>query len=308
MSEPNRRPTGGASSTESVGEIASRGSVKTKAQEVTDYLRGEVVYPKFAEACRGVIDPDKLINIVGSLLNSDRGASLRGCETQSFYTALIDALTVGVVPVMGRAYLVPRGTKCTYMLGYQGMIDLAVRAGLLVRAETVMEDDQFEWEQGLEPRLFHKPSLGGRTDDTKMKAAYCVTEFPPVGGQPRRMITVMSRAEIEAARDSTRNPKYGLPPTWKNHYLEMAKKTVLRRAAKFWPLSADAALIVQRDDDMFGCEAARAISGSRSFGRSRRTVSEAEAKEKLREVFQAPKEEEPDPEPDDSDDSFWDER
>ena len=274
----------------------------TSAKEVTAFLRSDAVYQKLAEACRGVIDPDKLINIVGALLSGERGKTLLGCDTESFYTALIDALTVGVVPVMGRVYLVPRGRKCTYMLGYQGMIDLAVRAGLLVRAEIVMEDDEFEWEQGLEPRLVHKPAIGGRTDDKKMIAAYCVTDYPPVAGRPRRMITVMSREEIEAARDSTRNPKYGLPPTWKNHYLEMAKKTVLRRAAKFWPLSADAALIVQRDDDMFG------VQPGGTGWRSRRTVSEAEAKEKLREVFQAPKEEEPDPEPDDSDDSFWDER
>ena len=298
----------------------------TSAKEVTAFLRSDAVYQKLAEACRGVIDPDKLINIVGALLSGERGKTLLGCDTESFYTALIDALTVGVVPVMGRAYLVPRGRKCTYMLGYQGMIDLAVRAGLLVRAEIVMEDDEFEWEQGLEPRLVHKPAIGGRTDDKKMIAAYCVTDYPPVAGRPRRMITVMSSEEIEKVRAET---KAG--PTWKSHYLEMAKKTVLRRAAKFWPLSADAALIVQRDDDFFGCEAARAISGSRSFGRSRRTVSEAEAKEKLREVFQAPKggeppqgsspganhgeafapagrSERPCDEPDDSDDSFWDER
>ncbi|MBJ8108050.1 recombinase RecT, partial [Bacillus cereus group sp. N8] len=51
-----------------------------------------------------------------------------------------------------------------FIIGYNGMIDLAIRSGHIqsIYAHAVYENDEFESELGLHPGLKHKPSFGER--------------------------------------------------------------------------------------------------------------------------------------------------
>ncbi len=256
------------------------------------FLRSEKVTRRIEEVCSGSLTAETVQYIYASKIAGSQ--ALLNCTFESVCSALLDATALGLTPVLGRVYLVPFGNQCKLMIGYQGLIDLAARHGIVVLADAVFEGETFEWEHGLNPRLYHVPSLECRSAKSDKRvasvvAAYCVTAYPANGIVPeRRTFVVMSRQEIEDVRRCSKNSESDI---WKTHFIEMAKKTVIRRAAKLWPLPEDAAMAIERDDRDFG-----AVRVSR----------EKETKERLRAVFQPPKEEGSGPEPDEPDDSVWD--
>ena len=65
--------------------------------------------------------------------------------------------------LLGHCYILPYKREATFIIGYKGMIDLARRSGHIqsIYAHAVHENDEFEYELGLHPKLEHKPSHGG---------------------------------------------------------------------------------------------------------------------------------------------------
>ena len=60
-------------------------------------------------------------------------------------------------------------------------------------------------------------------------------EIPLPDGSRRRLVEVMSKAEVDEVRKCAAKGS----SAWNGFYAEMAKKTVIRRASKSWPLSVD---------------------------------------------------------------------
>ena len=88
----------------------------------------------------------------------------------SFLAALMNAAQLGLEPntPLGQAYLIPYKNKgvleCQFQIGYKGLIDLAYRNGQMqtIQAQAVYENDEFSYEYGLEPKLFHRPAFSDR--------------------------------------------------------------------------------------------------------------------------------------------------
>lgn len=219
-------------------ERSSQGLVSSSAN-VSAYL--EKAKSKLAEACGSMFSPEKVIKICAALVANSENNALLGCSIESFYTALIDALNAGVLPLMGRAYLIPYKGKCTFMLGYQGMLDIAARQGITARAYAVCDKDEFSYVVGDSETLLYKPSLDSVRDREHLKAVFCRV-------QTRETVTyeLMSKDEVEAVRKTSKAANTG---PWVNHYIEMAKKTVVRRAAKYWPLTEDVSMAINTDND-----------------------------------------------------------
>ena len=142
---------------------------------------------------------------------------------------------------MGHSYLIPYGKECTLVVGYQGYIDLAYRSGVVssIHANVVREGDEFEWGEGSEPFIRHKPIaipqayqqaqqtyLSGR-DTTH---AYAIARL--VGGG--HVQVVMLKAEIDAIRSRSRAAHDG---PWVTDPVAMQKKTAIRQLRKFLPMS-----------------------------------------------------------------------
>lgn len=90
-------------------------------------------------------------------------------------------------------------------------------------AEAVYENDVFEYERGMEPRLVHKPAM---TNRGKLKAVYCIYVLP----DGAKDFAVMNIAEdIEPIHKRSKAADAG---PWVTDYAEMAKKTVVKRALK----------------------------------------------------------------------------
>ena len=136
----------------------------------------------------------------------------------------------------------------------QGLIDLCYRNGQMqtIQAQAVYENDYFEYEYGLEPRLVHKPAFSDRGE-----VVYFYAVFKTVNGGFG--MAVMSKADIDLhaktyskAFDSSFSP-------WKTDYVSMAKKTVLKQVLKYAPIKTDSQRALSTDesikheisDDMF---------------------------------------------------------
>lgn len=168
----------------------------------------------------------------------------------SVLKSLTDLASVGLEPGTGPtalAYLVPfRGAGGAWeaqpVIGYRGYINLARRSGLFLdlHATVVHEHDTFDLQLGSAPHVLHKPFIQG--DRGQIIGAYCVSRF--VGGGMQ--IEFMTRHDIERIRDKfSKSAKNGGP--WRDTFDAMAVKTVIRKAAKHWPLSTELQAAITMD-------------------------------------------------------------
>ena len=135
---------------------------------ILDYVKS--MEGEIAKALPSVITPERFTRIVTTALNTN--TKLRECTPMSFVGAMMTAAQLGceVNTPLGQAYLIPRwnskkgSTECQFQIGYKGLIDLAYRSGEVstISAHVVYENDEFEYELGLEPVLKHKPAMKDR--------------------------------------------------------------------------------------------------------------------------------------------------
>lgn len=173
--------------------------------------------------------------------------ALAKCDVPSLVGAIGQCAQMGLEPntVLGHAYLVPFNTKrkdangaerwvnsVQVIIGYKGLIDLARRSGQIVSiaAHEVCENDHFELVYGLDEKLNHTPAMGERG---KVVGFYAVAKLKD-GGYSFEFMSVHQVQEIMKATQS--KGKYG---PWMDHFTEMGRKTVIRRLAKYLPLSIE---------------------------------------------------------------------
>ena len=173
--------------------------------------------------------------------------ALAKCDVPSLVGAIGQCAQMGLEPntVLGHAYLVPFNVKrkdangaerwvnsVQVIIGYKGLIDLARRSGQIVSiaAHEVCESDHFELVYGLDEKLNHTPAMGERG---KVIGFYAVAKLKD-GGYSFEFMSVHQVQEIMKATQS----KGGYGP-WKEHFVEMGRKTVIRRLAKYLPLSIE---------------------------------------------------------------------
>lgn len=193
--------------------------------------------------------------------------ALLKCKPETLYMAMLDAATLQleVDGVLGHAYIVPYKGTAQMQIGYKGYQELARRSGKVrsIQAEVVYEGDIFEWEQGATPKLVHKvvpPSkrvketrertnsdTGEVTkyDVDKVKGFYAVVRYTGAKADNGSDFVFMWLEEVEAIRK--RSPAGNNGP-WVTDFVEMGKKTAVRRLAKILPLSNDAARSIAREE------------------------------------------------------------
>lgn len=173
--------------------------------------------------------------------------ALAKCDVASLVGAIGQCAQMGLEPntVLGHAYLVPFNTKrkdangnerwvnsVQVIIGYKGLIDLARRSGQIVSiaAHEVCEADRFDLVYGLDEKLEHRPAMGERGD---VIGFYAVAKLKDGG----HCFEFMSRLQVEQIMRATQSKgSYG---PWKDNFVEMGRKTVIRRLAKYLPLSIE---------------------------------------------------------------------
>lgn len=209
-------------------------------QTLKTYL--EAMTSTFAKLLPEWLSAEKLIKVALNCVS--RTPALAQCDMVSIAQCVATCAELGLMPggALGGAYLVPYKTTCTLVIGYRGMVDLMRRSGELeaIDARVVHERDEFRWREGLVRELVHVPCL--EVDPGPMRLVYCILRFR--GGATQ--VEVMSRAQVDAIRARSRASGSG---PWVTDYEEMAKKTVVRRAAKLAPMSSELARAIEAEED-----------------------------------------------------------
>ena len=235
-------------------QSAQSAQISQKPKKMQDYIKkmqGEI-----AKALPSVLTPERFTRITLSALSTN--AKLAETTPQSFLGAMMTAAQLGLEPntPLGQAYLIPYRNhgvlECQFQLGYKGLIDLAYRSGEVstIQAHVVYENDEFEYELGLEPKLRHVPAKSDRGDPVFFYAVFRTKD----GGYG---FDVMSVDDVRAHAKKY-SKAYSNGP-WQTNFEEMAKKTVLKRVLKYAPLktdfvrglSADETIKTQISEDMF---------------------------------------------------------
>lgn len=148
----------------------------------------------------------------------------------SAQNAIINVAAVGITlnPVSKLAYLVPRDGMVCLDISYMGLLHLAQSSGCILwgQCKLVYSNDTYE-SNGLDTAPTHKYNAFG--DRGAVVGGYCTIKTP--GGD--YLTEEMSLAEIKAT-EATSKAKNG---PWKNFWEEMARKTIVKRASKYWPRS-----------------------------------------------------------------------
>ena len=218
------------------------GGEKKSMQQSIKAMEGEI-----KKALPSVMTPERFTRIVLSALSTN--PKLGSCTPQSFMGSMMTSAQLGleVNTPLGQAYILPYNNKgvmeAQFQLGYKGLIDLAYRSGEveLVQAHVVYENDHFECEFGLDPKLVHKPADSNRGEPIKVYAMFKTKS----GGYG---FDVMSMDDVKAhASKYSKAYGTGFSP-WKSNFEEMAKKTVLKRVLKYAPMKSDFVRAVIQDE------------------------------------------------------------
>lgn len=113
--------------------------------------------------------------------------------------------------------------------------------------KAVFQKDEFEYEEGFDPILKHKPYLDGPAGE--LRAVYSICKMK----SGEASLDVMAKWEVDRIRAMSKAKDKG---PWVDHYVEMAKKTVARRHSKVLPMNTDLDDLMRRDDDLYDMEGA----------------------------------------------------
>lgn len=169
------------------------------------------------------------------LTASDYITKLAVNDRQSVVNAVTNIAAIGISlnPAKKQAYLVPRKGKVCLDISYMGLIDLAVQSGSIMwaQADLVYSSDGFELV-GFDKPPAHKrnPFAPNRGD---VVGVYVVVKTH----SGDYLTTCMSKEEVDAIKNRSESVKSGKQSPWDTDYGEMAKKTVVKRAYKYWPKS-----------------------------------------------------------------------
>ena len=232
--------------------VNEKNQIQKKEKEMPTTMIGWIQgYEKqIAKALPSVMTPERFTRIAMTAVTQN--PQLGQCTPGSFIGALLTAAQLGLEPntPLGQAYLIPfkngkndGALECQFQLGYRGMIALAHRSGELqnIEAHIVYENDYFEYELGLDPKLVHRPAMTNRGKIAWVYAVYRLVS----GGFG---FEVMSFEDVENHRKKfSKASQKGFSP-WTTAWEEMAKKTVIKKALKYAPLQSDFTRAMSEDE------------------------------------------------------------
>jgi recombination protein RecT len=162
-------------------------------------------------------------------------SGLLKCTPESIQNSIINVAAVGLTlcPADGYAYLIPeynksnKSNECKLRISFKGLIKAATDTGsvIWVRAEIVKEADTFVYN-GVDEKPTHKMEPFGVRGDPV--GVYCVAKV----ADNEYLTDVMDWAEVTKIRGSAQTDS-----VWRSWPEEMAKKAIIKRAAKQWPKS-----------------------------------------------------------------------
>jgi len=186
---------------------------------------------------RRIADENKLVKWEEesqfALQSLQKNSSLAKCDPATIQNAIINVAAVGLTlnPADGYAYLIPEYNKqakineCQLRISFKGLIKAATDTGSVrfVRAEIVRKNDTFTYN-GVDEKPTHSMEPFG--DRGEIQGVYCVAKI----SDTEYLTDTMTWDEVQKIRSCAK-----FDSVWKQWPEEMAKKAIIKRAAKQWP-------------------------------------------------------------------------
>lgn len=163
----------------------------------------------------------------------ERNNSLAKCHPPTVQDAIINVAAVELTlnPADGYAYLVPeynsqtKRQECQLRISFKGFVKVATDGGpiKIVKAEVVKANDDFEYNGPLS-HPDHK--MNPFKDRGASVGVYCIALL----NSGEVICDVMDWAEVQKCRKAAK-----FDSVWSLWEDEMAKKSIVKRAAKMWP-------------------------------------------------------------------------
>ena len=251
-------------------------SRKTSLQDAFDHPQ---FLARIKQATPKHLSADRMLAVF--VQSIQKTPKLREVDVMSLLGAFLSVASVGLEPntALQHAHLIPfeknrwnpqtkkrelERVDVQVIFGYQGLLELAYRSGLLksVHADVVWGGDEFDFWYGSGGSLRHKPVGGPRAEGEMPKSAYMYAAMKHEG----EAFEVMPMSDIIAVRNATQafqsavrakeaaaEKGWKLPASfteapWIKHFVPMARKTVFRHGSKWLPKSIEMAAAVALDE------------------------------------------------------------
>ena len=186
---------------------------------------------------RRIADENKLVRWEEesqfALQSLQKNATLACCTPSSIQNAIINTAAVGLTlnPADGYAYLVPEYNKdlklreCQLRISFKGLVKAATDTGAIqwVKAEIVKDADTFTWH-GVDKMPTH--DMQPFSERGNPVGVYCVAKV----SDTEYLCDVMAWPEVLKIQGCAKTQS-----VWNAWPEEMAKKAIIKRAAKQWP-------------------------------------------------------------------------
>ena len=231
-------------------------AVVKKANDIKAYINQPAVVKQLESALPKFLNAERFLRTFFTAVL--RNPKLVDCTRESLLSCMINLAQLGMEPVLGKAAIIPYGNEAQFQPMYRGLIDLARRhSNVLITAHVVHQNDEFNYEYGLNENLHHKPA---ERDRGEPRGAYTVWTFPEKG-VPReywaQSFLYLPAYDIFEIRDRYSkayqramkypNDKNAQETPWITRPGEMMKKTVIIQHSKLQPCSIEMEVAIEAD-------------------------------------------------------------
>lgn len=219
-----------------------------------DVLRGNLAAPEFEKSIQSYYKGNKheALKFKTSIIDYVRAVpKLLECDRISLLSAFAKSAQFRFMPsnVGGECYILPYGGQAKFQLGYQGIITLLFRTNKIstITSHIIYANDGFDYEEGLDSKLVHKPAMFGKPKGDPIGVYTVVTMTD--GNKSFKVMDkdgVMGIKKLSKAQSSKESP-------WnsdKDPELWMWKKTCLIQHAKLLPKTEEIIEAIGRDNEV----------------------------------------------------------
>jgi len=220
-------------STEQLRQVAAQGGgLPAKAKPDSFPAMLSAYSSEIARALPKHLSGDRMLRV--ALTAFRQNSALANCDPTSVFAAVIVASQLGLEPgILGQGYLIPYGKTCTFVPGWQGLVDIAQRSGRCsVETRAVYKGDEFKYAYGSGAFIHHVP--GGEEFEDNLTHVYAQGW---VKGSDRSVFEVWPMDKVWRHRD--RYNKVGQRHYSFKHPEMYARKIPLLQVLKLMPKSIE---------------------------------------------------------------------
>ena len=195
--------------------------------------------PEFQRLNYSSEEADRFVRIVKNCVQNN--PALMNASQKSLMSAIMSAAVLKLEPesFMGECHLVPYKGEVKLIIGYQGYIKLAKNSPNVQNVysypvyQNEIDQERFTVEYGSSPKVTHKPILA-TSERGAFAGVYAICMYKDGSFSCEYMTKEDVDLVKKEAVKNKKDPNSMLLP-WNSHYNEMARKTVIRKLAKYMP-------------------------------------------------------------------------